>query len=160
MDTAERREFVRKHRTCIFGYNRQNDGPAMTVVYYVIDGDDLLISTMAARGKAKAVRRNPKISLCILDEQWPLTYLQVYGNATVEDDFDQAVDVLRQVIDLMAGEQMPASKLQEIQRMARDEERVVIRFKPYATFATPPRHVYKPEDIATLPHFTSNSQPW
>jgi PPOX class probable F420-dependent enzyme len=160
MDTVERREFVRKHRTCIFGYNRQNDGPAMTVVYYVLDGDDLLISTMAARGKAKAVRRNPKISLCILDEQWPLTYLQVYGNATIEDDFDQAVHVLRQVIDLMAGEEMPASKLPEVQRMVRDEERVVIRFKPYATFATPPRHVYKPEDIDTLTHFTSNSQPW
>ncbi len=160
MDIAERYEFVRKHRTCIFGYNRQDDGPAMTVVYYVLDGDDLLISTMAARAKAKAVRRNPKVSLCVLDEHWPLTYLQVYGNATVEEDFDQAVDVLRRVIDLMAGEQMPASKLPEIQRMARDEERVVIRFKPYATFATPPRHVYKPEDIDTLTHFTSSSQPW
>ena len=160
MDIAERHEFVRKHRTCIFGYNRQDDGPAMTVVYYVLDGDDLLISTMAARAKAKAVRRNPKVSLCVLDEHWPLTYLQVYGNATVEEDFDQAVDVLRRVIDLMAGEQMPASKLPEIQRMARDEERVVIRFKPYATFATPPRHVYKPEDIDTLTHFTSSSQPW
>src|ERR1019366_6419719 len=110
---------------------RRNAGPAMTVLYYALDGDDLLISTMAARGKAKAVRRNPKISLCILDEQWPLTYLQVYGDATVEDDFDQAVAVRRQVIDLMAGEEMPASKLQEIQRMVRDEERVVIRFKPY-----------------------------
>jgi hypothetical protein len=47
---------------------------AMTVVYYVLDGDDLLISTMAARAKALAVQRNPKVSLCILDEQWPLTY--------------------------------------------------------------------------------------
>jgi PPOX class probable F420-dependent enzyme len=160
MDTVERREFVRKHRTCIFGYNRQDDGPAMTVVYYLLDGDDLLISTMAERAKAKAVRRNPKVSLCILDEQWPLTYLQVYGQATVEDDFDQAVDVLRRVIDLMAGEEMPAAKLPEIQRMVRDEKRVVIRFRPYATFATPPRHVYKPEDIDTLTHFTSSSQPW
>jgi PPOX class probable F420-dependent enzyme len=160
MDRAERREFVRKHRTCIFGYNRQNDGPAMTVVYYVLDGEDLLISTMAARSKAHAVHRNPKISLCILDEQWPLTYLQVYGTATLEEDFDQAVDVLRQVIDLMAGEQMPASKLPEIERMCREESRVVIRFKPYATFATPPRHVYKAEDLDTLTHFTSSSQPW
>jgi PPOX class probable F420-dependent enzyme len=160
MDRTERREFVRKHRTCIFGYNRQSDGPAMTVVYYVLDGEDLLISTMAARSKAHAVRRNPKISLCILDEQWPLTYLQVYGTATVEEDFDQAVDVLRQVIDLMAGEQMPASKLPEIERMVREESRVVIRFKPYATFATPPRHVYTADDIDTLTHFTSSSQPW
>ena len=160
MDQVERREFVRKHRTCIFGYNRKNDGPAMTVVYYLMDGDDMLISTMAARAKALAVQRNPKVSICVLDEQWPLTYLQVYGEATLEEDFDQAVDLLRRVIDLMAGEEMPASKLPEIQRMARDEERVVIRVRPYATFATPPRHVYKAEDIDGLTHFTSTSMPW
>ena len=160
MDRIERREFVRKHRTCIFGYNRRDDGPAMTVVYYVLDGDDLLISTMAARGKALAVRRNPKVSLCILDEQWPLTYLQVYGTATLEDDFSQAVDVLRRVIDLMAEKDVSSTKLPEIERMAREENRVVIRVRPYATFATPPRHVYKSEDIDGLTHFTSNSQPW
>ena len=160
MDRLERREFVRKHRTCIFGYNRRSDGPAMTVVYYVLDGDDLLISTMAARGKALAVQRQPKVSLCILDEQWPLTYLQVYGDATLEEDFDQAVDVLRRVIDLMAGEEVGSGKLPEIEQMAREENRVVIRVRPYATFATPPRHVYKAEDIDTLTHFTSNSQPW
>jgi PPOX class probable F420-dependent enzyme len=160
MDTAERREFVRKHRTCIFGYNRRSDGPAMTVVYYVMDGEDLLISTMAARSKVHAVRRNPKVSVCVLDEQWPLTYLQVYGNAAVEEDFDQAVDVLRRVIDLMAGRQMPAAKLPEIQRLVREENRVVIRVRPYATFATPPRHVYKAEDIDALTHWTSSSMPW
>jgi PPOX class probable F420-dependent enzyme len=160
MDRVERREFVRKHRTCIFGYNRNSDGPAMTVVYYVLDGDDLLISTMAARSKALAVRRNPKVSLCVLDEQWPLTYVQVYGDATLEGDFDQAVDVLRRVIDLMAEKEVGAAKLPEIQRMAREENRVVIRVRPYATFATPPRHVYKAEDIDTLTHFTRNSMPW
>jgi PPOX class probable F420-dependent enzyme len=137
MDRIERREFVRKHRTCIFGYNRTNDGPAMTVVYYVMDRDDLLISTMAARGKAHAVQRNPKVSLCILDEQWPLTYLQVYGNATLEEDFGQAADVLRRVIDLMAEKDVSSAKLPEIERMAREENRVVIRVRPYAPFAPP-----------------------
>jgi hypothetical protein len=44
--------------------------------------------------------------------------------------------------------------------MAREEERVVIRVRPYATFATPPRHVYKAEDLDGLTHFTSSSQPW
>ncbi len=160
MDRSERREFVRKHRTCIFGYNRKNDGPAMTVVYYVLDGDELLISTMAARSKPLAVKRDPKVSLCVLDEQWPLTYLQLYGKATVEEDFDQAVDVMSRVIDLMAGEKMPAAKLPEIQRMCREENRVVIRFRPYATFATPPRHVYRPEDIDGLTHSVSSTLPW
>jgi PPOX class probable F420-dependent enzyme len=160
MDREERRDFVRKHRTCVFGYGRQEHGPAMTVVYYVLDGDDLLISTMAARGKALAVRRNPNVSVCVLDEQWPPTYVQVYGTARVEDDFELAVDVLRRVIDLMAGQDVSSAKLPEIEQMARDENRVVIRVTPYATFATPPRHVYQPDDIDTLTHWTSNSLPW
>jgi hypothetical protein len=45
---SERRAFVYTHRTCVFGYRRLHDGPAMSVVYYVpTDTDDLLISTMA-----------------------------------------------------------------------------------------------------------------
>jgi hypothetical protein len=130
----------------------------MTVVYYVLDGDDLLISTMAARAKARTVRRDPRVSLCILDEQWPLTYLQVYGHATLEEDFGQAVDVMRRVIDLMAGTEVSSAKLSEIERICREEQRV--RIRPYATFATPPRHVYEADDIDTLSHFTSNSLPW
>jgi len=68
--------------------------------------------------------------------------------------------VLRRVIDLMAEKDVSAATLPEIERMAREENRVVIRVRPYATFATPPRHVYKSEDIDTLTHFTSSSQPW
>jgi len=69
---SERREFVRTHRTCVFGYGRQTDGPAMSIVYYIpADNDDLYVATMADRAKAKAVARNGKISLCVLDETWP-----------------------------------------------------------------------------------------
>ena len=41
MDKAEGRQFVHQHRTCVFGYDRKHDGPAMTVVYHVLDGDNL-----------------------------------------------------------------------------------------------------------------------
>jgi hypothetical protein len=64
MNLEERLAFVRAHRTAVFRVNRQHDGPAMSIVYHVMDGNDLLVSTMEARGKAKAVRRNPKVSLC------------------------------------------------------------------------------------------------
>lgn len=94
--------------------------------------------TLGGTGKALAVKRDPRVSLCIQDEQWPLTYLQVYGDAAVEEDFAQAADVLRRVIDLMAGQDVSSAKLPEIERMAREEQRVVIRVRPYATFATPP----------------------
>ena len=161
MNQQERRQFVRDHRTCVFGYPRKDHGPAMTIVYYVMNGDDeLLISTMAARGKARAVDRIGRASLCILDEKWPPTYLQVYGDGVVDRDPDLAADVLGRVVGLMAGEEVPESRRAQIEEMARAENRVVIRVRPYATFETPPRHVYKMSDIDTLTHFTSTSLPW
>src|ERR1700742_3066934 len=81
---SERRLFVQTHRTCVFGYGRQSDGPAMSIVYYVpADNDDLFVATMADRAKAKAVARNGKVSLCVLDEPWPSAYLQVYCDAEI-----------------------------------------------------------------------------
>ncbi len=115
---------------------------------------------MAARGKAKAVARDGRVSLCVLDERWPLSYLQVYGNGAVDRDPNLAADILARVIGLMAGEQIPESRRPQIAQMAQDEHRVVIRVRPYATFETPPRHVYKMSDIDTLTHFTSASLPW
>jgi PPOX class probable F420-dependent enzyme len=160
VDQEQRRQFVRDHRTCVFGYGRREHGPAMTVVYYVMDGDDLLISTMAERGKAKAVARNGRISLCVLDEKWPPGYLQVYGHAVVSHDREQAVDVLTQVVGLMAGQEVPAERRPQIKQMADDEQRVVIRVTPYATFETPPRHVWQMSDLDELTHHTSTSMPW
>jgi PPOX class probable F420-dependent enzyme len=160
VDQEQRRQFVRDHRICVFGYGRKEHGPAMTVVYYVMDGDDLLISTMAARGKTKAVDRDSRVSLCVLDEKWPLGYLQVYGTAEISHDRDLAVDILNQVIGIMAGEDVPESRRPQIEQMVDDEQRVVIKVTPYATFETPPRHVYQMSDIDTLTHFTSTSMPW
>jgi len=161
MNRDERRAFVERHRTAIFGYNRRQDGPAMTVVYYVVDGDDILVSTMAARAKAKAVERNQKVALCVLDEQWPPTYLQVYCDAKVETDHDANVDLAMRIAGVMAGTPMP----QEVRPMVADgvsrEDRVVLRLAPYATFETPPRHVYSADDInEKLTHELGTSLPW
>ena len=90
---AQRREFVREHRTAVFGYPRQGHGPSMSIVYYVVAGDDeLRVSSMRDRSKTKSVRRDGKVTLCVLDEQWPMSYLQVYCDAEVDDDIDGAVD--------------------------------------------------------------------
>src|ERR1700692_4352941 len=91
---SERRLFVNTHRTCVFGYGRQSDGPAMSIVYYIpSESGDLYVSTMADRAKAKAVARSGKVSLCILDESWPFAYLQVYCDAVIDGDDEVLVDV-------------------------------------------------------------------
>src|SRR5262244_1770577 len=107
MNQAERRAFVELHRTCIFAFQRKHGPPSMSVVYYVMDRNDLLISTMVARAKAKAVARTREASVCVLDEKWPLTYLQLYGPAAVEDDFGATVDVMIRVAAIMSGQPLP-----------------------------------------------------
>ncbi len=160
MTGAERREFVRIHRTAVFGYSRRGAGPSMSIIYYVMDGDELLVSTMAARGKAKAVAREPNVSLCVLDEKWPPVYLLVYGTARIETDFENTVDLLMRVSGLMAGTPMPESARPSLARMGRDENRVVLRVTPVSTFESPPRHVYKADDVKNLTHGLGTTLPW
>ena len=160
MRQEERRDFVRRHRTAIFGYGRKHDGPSMTVVYYVMDGDDILVSTMGGRGKAKAVRRNAKVSLCVLDEQWPPTYLVVYADARIDTDFGTVVDLMMRIAGVMAGQPMPDAVRSLVEETARREDRIVLRLTPYATFETPPRHVSAAEDLQTLTHGYGETLPW
>ena len=162
MTPEERRAFVRDHRTAIFGYNRASDGPAMSIVYYVIDADDtILVSTMRERAKARAVARNPKVSMCVLDEQWPCTYLQVYCDAEIDADEERTIDLMMAIAGVMAGSPLDPSVRPLVAEGAKKEGRVVLRLRPYATFETPPRHVHDESDInPSLTHWTSTSLPW
>ena len=131
MNPEERRQFVRDHRTAIFGYNRAKDGPAMSIVFYSID------------------------------EEWPSTYLQVYCDATIETGFDAVVDVMMRIAGVMAGQPMSEDVRPMVEEGARVEKRVAVRLRPYATFYTPPRHVHSEADINPgLLHSTSASVPW
>jgi len=158
---SERREFVRTHRTCAYGYARRADGPAMSIVYYVpTDTDELLISTMRGRAKAKAVLRDEKVSLCILDERWPFAYLQVYCDARLDDDPKLVVAVMMAVGGRMSGTPLDEKARPVVEAMARQEDRVVLRCRPYETFAQPPRHLHRNDQEEKITHWITASMPW
>lgn len=158
---SERREFVLTHRTCVFGYDRQEDGPSMSIVYYVPDDVGVLhIATMAGRAKAKAVERSGKVSLCVLDETWPFTYLQVYCDAVIERDPELVCDVMMGVAWRMSGQQLPAEARAGVHKMREAENRLVLKCTPYATFATPPRHLAANDQQERLTHWLSGQVPW
>jgi PPOX class probable F420-dependent enzyme len=158
---SERRAFVRTHRTCVYGYRRRNDGPGMSIVYYIpTDDDELLVSTMADRGKARIADRDGKVSLCVLDERWPFAYLQVYADATVERDRDLVVDVMMAVAGRMSGEALNEDARPFVASMAEQENRVVVRCTPYETFAQPPRHLHRNDQEEMITHWVSGTVPW
>lgn len=158
---SERRTFVLTHRTCIFGYGRRADGPSMSVVYYIpTDEDELLVSTMRGRSKTKAVARAGKVSLCVLDERWPFAYLQVYCDARIDDDPGLVVDVMMAVAGRMSGQTLPEEARPVVETMAKDEGRVVVRCRPYSTFAQPPRHLHQNDQKEKITHWITAAMPW
>jgi PPOX class probable F420-dependent enzyme len=160
MNQAERREFVENHRTCVFAFQRKQGPPSMSVVYYVMDGDDLLVSTMAERAKAKAVARTREASVCVLNEKWPLTYLQVYGPAAVEENLKTTVDVMMKVAQIMSGQPLPEEARPLVEAKAREERRLVIRLTPQWTVYSPPVHLSVGDDAAKLRHGLAERMAW
>ncbi|MFD6157392.1 pyridoxamine 5'-phosphate oxidase family protein [Nocardia sp. NPDC060256] len=145
MDSDERRAFVRENSFCVWGYNRQKHGPAMTIGYYVLDGEDICFLTMAARAKAKAARRDPRASVCVIDMAEPPSYLLLYGSVQVEDDPEC---VLRIGTEIARIELVREGNLGPDEPLVLDREptlawivaesRVVLRFTPESTFYSPP----------------------
>jgi hypothetical protein len=132
----------------------------MSIVYYVpAENNDLFVATMADRAKAKAVARNSKISLCVLDETWPFAYLQVYCDAEIVDDNEALIDVMMAVGERMSGQPLAPELRPAVKAAAEEEGRVLVRCRPYATFVTPPRHLHS-NDQQELTHWVSASMPW
>jgi nitroimidazol reductase NimA-like FMN-containing flavoprotein (pyridoxamine 5'-phosphate oxidase superfamily) len=75
MTQEERKAFLSEHRLAIVGAERKDAPPQLSPVYYVMDGDDLLISTTATRAKAKVIRHNARVSVCVLGEEMPFPYV-------------------------------------------------------------------------------------
>jgi PPOX class probable F420-dependent enzyme len=127
--TPEERAFLEGNRLAVVGIERKSGPPHMSPVYYVLDGDDLLISTTATRFKGKAVRRNPEVSLCVLAEEMPFPYVLVLGEGKIEED--AAVDVMMRIGERMTGNPVPESARPAIEERAKKEGRVVLRVTPH-----------------------------
>ena len=143
MDAAQRRQFVHDNKVCVWGYRRREHGPSMSVCYYVMDGDDMLVLTMRGRAKGKVAARDPKASICVLDMELPPSYLLVYGDVKVETDFELTVDTCMRAmgfeLEYMSDEQSArtAEEREKVAELMELEDRIVLRLTPYETFYSP-----------------------
>ena len=70
------------------------------------------------------------------------------------------VEVMMAVGGRMSGAPLGEEARPFVEQMAIDEGRVVVRCRPYATFATPPRHLHSNDQEEKLTHWISGSVPW
>ena len=78
--------FIRSMKAAIVTSLRKDGSPTSSLIFYALDGDELLFSTTAERIKAKTLKRDPRIAVAVLDEGAPWRYVTVEGTATVIDE--------------------------------------------------------------------------
>lgn len=130
MTPEERKQFLEENRYCVVAYNRKSGPPAMSPVYFVMDGDDLLISTTATRAKGKVFSQEREVSVCVLSEKphpGP-PYITIYGKGRIETE--GAVDLMMRVGHAMTGNPVPESARSAVEERAQKEQRVVLRIIP------------------------------
>jgi PPOX class probable F420-dependent enzyme len=85
------REFVGElpARTAKLAVVRADGSPHVAPVWVDLDGDDVVFMTSADTIKGKAILRDPRVSLCVDDEQPPFAFATIAGTVTLSTDPDQ-----------------------------------------------------------------------
>lgn len=90
MTPEEARQFLLgTPRTGKLACVREDGRPHVSPVWFDLDGDTLVFTTWHTSVKAKSLARNPRISLCVDDEQPPYAYVIVEGTAELTDPPDE-----------------------------------------------------------------------
>ncbi len=65
---------------------RVDGSPHLAPIWFVVDGDSLVFTTNADTLKGRAIRRDPRVALCVDDERPPFSFVTVNGVVEVSED--------------------------------------------------------------------------
>ena len=76
-------------RTAKLAVVRKDGSPHVAPVWVAVDGHELVFNTGRDTLKGKAMRRDPRVSMCFDDEAPPFAFVIVAGTVTFDDDPDE-----------------------------------------------------------------------
>ena len=68
---------------------RQDGRPHIAPVWFDLDGEDVIFTTWHTTVKARDLRRDPRISLCVDEERPPFSFVLIEGTARLSDNLDE-----------------------------------------------------------------------
>ena len=84
MDVEEARQFVREQHNAILATRRADGSPQLSPVTCSVDGEGyVVISTRETAIKTKNVRRDPRVSLCVIADGFYGKWIQIDGRAEI-----------------------------------------------------------------------------
>src|SRR5438067_2738755 len=70
----------------VVGTVGEDGRPQTSVVWVDTDGENVVFNTTNARAKGRNLRTNPRVSISVWDSEDPYRYLEVEGDASLDED--------------------------------------------------------------------------
>ncbi|HEV3357107.1 MAG TPA: PPOX class F420-dependent oxidoreductase [Pseudonocardiaceae bacterium] len=140
VDAAQLIEFLRPRHRAVVVTRRKDGSPQMSPVSYGVDVEGrIVISTYPQRAKIRNARRDPRVSVCVLSDDWNDPYVQVDGTAEVLD-LPEALEPLVEYFRVISGEHPDWDEYREaMRRQGKCLLRITPeRWGPVATGGFPP----------------------
>lgn len=127
------REFILESpaRTAKLAVVRADGSPHVAPVWVDLDGDEIIFMTGADTIKGKAIRRDPRVSLCWDDERPPFSFVTVAGVASISDDPSSLFEWASRI----GGRYMGQDRAQEYGERNGVPPEMVVRVRPTAVVA-------------------------
>ena len=127
MTTEQRHEFVMTGtRTGKLGVTRADGRPHVTPIWFVLDGDDVILNTGAGTVKGRALRRDPRVCLSVDDQQPPFSFVVIDGVAELSEDRGE----LRRWATAIGSRYMGADRAEEFGARNAVPGELLVRIRP------------------------------
>ena len=140
VDLAVLLDFLRPRHRGLLATRRADGSPQLSPVTCGVDTDGrIVVSTYPGRAKTRNARHDPRVSMCVLSDDWDGPYVQVDGTAEVLD-MPAALDGLVEYFRCISGEHPDWDEYREAMvRQNKSLIRIDIqRWGPIATGGFPP----------------------
>ena len=119
----EQEQFLYKHRFGVLSTLKKGGAPQVTPVYYLYEDGKILISANKWKYKTRNIQRDPRVTLCVLDEGPRNRYLQVSGRAVVTEE--DLVETSTRIFSRFRSEIR-----EDFPQWLKDQQRVIVVLTP------------------------------
>jgi PPOX class probable F420-dependent enzyme len=127
MTPEEIRSFLAEGtRTAKLATTMADGGPHVMPVWFVLDGDDLVLTTGKGSVKGRNLVRNPRVALVIDDDRPPFAFVHIRGRATISTDPDELLRFATEI----GARYMGADRGEEFGKRNAVPEELLVRVTP------------------------------
>jgi PPOX class probable F420-dependent enzyme len=104
------RAFLQERRFAVLATLNKDGSPQLTTMWYLLQGDTIMMNTKAGRIKDLNMKRDPRIAICVEDGY---NYVTISGTVTMIDDQETAHQDIFRLAVRYHGEQNAKRQMEE-----------------------------------------------